>query len=92
MKDKRSPLEKQLDTLIGPPLYYCSECLRAVKVQSVAGEGPLITRPCTEGECETAEILAPRKAIATGEGGMNFKDSTKLAYWQIASFLTGRCV
>jgi len=88
MPDLRSPLEKKLDETIGLPLYYCSECLRAVKVTE--GNPPITERPCTD--CKDAQIIAPRKAIAAGEGGMNVKDKVKLSYWQLAALLTGRCV
>ncbi len=86
--DARSNLEKTLWAKIGPPLYYCSECLLAVKVTPVEGSEPVIERPCS---CN-AQIIAPRKAIAYGEGGLNLPDTLKVTYWQIASKLTGRCV
>jgi hypothetical protein len=93
MPDKRSTFEKHLDGLIGPPLYYCSECLRAIKVTPIEGSEPTIERPCTEEDgCLNAQIFAPRKAIASGEGGLNFQDKVKLTYWQLAATLTGRCV
>jgi hypothetical protein len=81
-------MERFLWAKIGPPLYYCADCLRAVKVTPVAGGKPIIERPC---ECN-AQIIAPRKAIAAGEGGLNWKDRTKVKYWQAAASLTGRCV
>jgi len=87
--DKRSEFEKKLDAVIGKPLYYCASCLRGVKVTTADGEHT-IKRPCGE-DCGH-EIIAPRKAIAVGEGGMNFKDKVKLSYWQIGALLTGRCV
>lgn len=87
--DKRSELEKRLDSVIGKPLYYCASCLRGVKVTITGGE-PIIKRPCAE-DCGH-DIIAPRKAIAVGEGGMNFRDKVKLSYWQVAAALTGRCV
>jgi hypothetical protein len=90
MPDQRSELERKLDALIGPPLYYCADCLRAVKVEPRIGMEPIVTRPC-EGACDKG-IIAPRKAIATGEGGLNFTDRAKVAYWQVAAALTGRCV
>ncbi len=90
MSDLRSPLEKKLDETIGPPLYYCSECLRGVKVTAIDGQEPLIERPCKD--CDKAQIIAPRKAIVAGKGGMNMKDKAKLSYWQLAALLTGRCV
>lgn len=88
MNDQRSELDKVLWDKVGPPLYYCSECLRAVKVTPVSDGEPIIQRPC---ECN-AQIIAPRKAIAAGEGGLNWKDSAKVKYWQVAAALTGRCV
>lgn len=90
MPDKRSELEKTLDKKIGPPLYYCADCLRAVNVVPVEGSEPIITRPCND-TCGV-QIIAPRKAIAAGEGGLNFKDKMKMCYWQMAAALTGRCV
>jgi len=81
--DARTPLEKAMWDLIGPPLYYCSECLRAVKATN--GE---IIRKCN---C-SAQVIAPRKAIAAGEGGLSLPDKIKTTYWQISAALTGRCV
>lgn len=86
--DLRSDLERALWNKVGPPLYYCSECLRAVKV--IENAPPEIVRPCVE--CKDAGIIAPRKAIVAGEGGLNWKDRTKVKYWQVAAALTGRCV
>ena len=88
MSDQRSEIEKVLWDKVGPPLYYCSECLRAVKVTPVAGAEAIIERPCG---CD-AQIYAPRKAIAAGEGGLNWKDSVRVKYLQVAAALTGRCV
>jgi len=88
MSDQRSDVEKFLWDRIGPPLYYCESCLRAVKVTPVEGGEPLIERPC---ECN-AQIIAPRKAIAAGKGGLNWKDRAKVKYWQAAAAITGRCV
>lgn len=90
MPDQRSTLERRLDEVIGPPLYYCSECLRAVKVTPRAGEEPLIKRPCGE-DCGQ-QVYAPRKSILVGEGGMNVKDRATMTYRQIAAAITGRCV
>lgn len=87
--DKRTELEKRLDVLVGKPLYYCASCLRGVRVVATDCE-PIIKRPCGI-DCGH-QIIAPRKAIAVGEGGMNFKDKAKLTYWQVAAALTGRCV
>lgn len=86
--DKRNALQKKLWDLIGPPLYYCEGCMLAVSVQPVEGGEPIIKRKC---DC-VAGIIAPRKAIAAGEGGLNLPDKVKLTYWQLAASLTGRCV
>lgn len=87
--DLRTDMERALWDKVGPPLYYCSECLRAVKV-TVEDSETKIDRPCVE--CKDAEIYAPRKAIVAGEGGLNWSDKAKLGYWKIAAALTGRCV
>jgi hypothetical protein len=89
--DRRSDFERTLWDRVGPPLYYCADCLRAVKVTPVEGAEPIIDRPCDD-SCEGAGIIAPRKAIVAGEGGLNWTDAAKVKYWQIAAALTGRCV
>jgi hypothetical protein len=81
-------MERALWEKVGPPLYYCSDCLRAVKVTATPGSEPVVERPC---ECN-AQIIAPRKAIAAGKGGMNWQNRALLVYWQAAAALTGRCV
>lgn len=87
--DKRTDLEKKLWDFVGPPLYYCEGCMLAVDVKPTEeGKEPIITRPC---DCN-AQIIAPRKAIAAGEGGLNLPDTIKVKYWQVAASLTGRCV
>lgn len=90
MPDQRSDLERRLDALIGPPLYYCAACLRAVKVEPRVDAEPLVTRPCGP-DCGEG-IIAPRKAIAAGEGGLNWQDRTRVTWWKVAAALTGRCV
>ena len=91
MPDQRTPLEKKLDSVLGPPLYYCQECLRGCKVELIAGQAePAVTRPC--GEACGHQIIAPRKSILAGEGGLNFKDKVTMRWWQVAAKLTGRCV
>lgn len=90
MADQRSTLERRLDDLVGPPLYYCSDCLRACKVQAREGEEPVVTRACGA-DCGH-QIIAPRKSILAGEGGLNFKDRVTVQWWQMAAKLTGRCV
>lgn len=88
--DMRTDFERMLDERVGPPLYYCASCLRRVKVTIVEGAEPLVDRPCGP-EC-AAEIIAPRKSILAGEGGLNFKDRVTMGWWQMAAALTGRCV
>lgn len=88
MADDRSRLEKLLWAKIGPPLYYCAECLRTVKVTPREGQEPEIKRPCGH----TGQIMAPRKAICVGKGGMSMPTRLKVAVMQIASAITGRTV
>lgn len=88
--DQRTDLDKWLDDNIGPPLYYCENCLRAVKVEPREGAEPTVERPCGQ-DCGH-QIIAPRKSILAGEGGLNFKDRVTVKWWQIAAALTGRCV
>jgi len=90
MPDQRTAFQKKLDSLVGMPLYYCADCLRAVDVKPVEGQDAIITRPCGE-ECGK-QIIAPRKAIACGEGGLSMKDKAKTFYWRLAAAMTGRCV
>jgi hypothetical protein len=87
--DARTAVERKLWDVVGPPLYYCADCLRAVKVTAVDG-APLVVRPCGS-DC-SEQIIAPRKAIMPGEGGLNLTDKAKQTYSQIAASLTGRCV
>jgi hypothetical protein len=86
--DARTPIEKKLWTLLGPPLYYCAECLLAVKVRVNTGQEPTIERKC---HC-TAQIIAPRKAMAAGEGGLNIVQKIRVTTAQMMAALTGRCV
>ena len=86
--DARTPLEKKLWAVIGPPLYYCAECMRVVKVKPVPGAEPIVERKC---QC-TGQIIAPRKALAVGEGGINLVQKIRVATSQIMAALTGRCV
>lgn len=87
--DKRTATQKKLDKLLGMPLYYCADCLRAVDVR-VVGSEVIIKRPC-DSDCGV-EIIAPRKAITSGDGGLSFKDATKSFYWKLGAALTGRCM
>jgi len=71
--------------MIGPPLYYSKDCLKAV---TVSGDPPVIHRPCEDCNCE---VIAPRKAIATGKGGASMKTKVTLSWWKLKALLTGRC-
>lgn len=88
MKDERSKLEKILWDVIGEPLYYCSECLRAVHVKTVDGE-VIVKRNCSH---DSAQIIAPRKAMLSGKGFAGLKPSDKagVLFSQVASKITGR--
>lgn len=88
--DQRSKFERLIWEKVGPPLYYCADCLRAVSVTPVAGSEPIIKRPCGP-DCG-AGIIAPRKAICVGKGGASFSTKVKVAAMQIASSITGRTV
>jgi hypothetical protein len=90
--DQRTRLEKLLWERIGPPLYYCADCLRAVTVRAVEGAEPEVARPCGP-ECG-AQIIAPRKAVVSGKGGVDLPLKTRAAIkaGQIASSITGRSV
>ncbi len=88
--DQRTPLERTLWEKLGPPLYYCSDCLRAVKVEPREGKEPLVERPC-KADCGH-QIMAPRKAITAGAGGLSFVNKVRQRKDQIAAALTGRCV
>jgi hypothetical protein len=85
-KDGRSAFERLAWSAVGPPLYYCEHCLRAVKVTGT--DNPAVKRNC---EHENAKIIAPRKAILLGEGVMA-SPTTKLKIMgmQLKSTLTGR--
>lgn len=87
--DQRTAVERVLWEKIGPPLYYCSDCLLAVKVQPVEGAEPVITRPCKQ-DCGHG-IIAPRKAVAVGMGGASMGTKVKVAWNQTKAALTGRC-
>lgn len=86
MSDKRTVFQKRVDETVGPPLYYCDHCKLAVKVSADGG----IERPC-EGPCDKP-VIAPRRAIAAGAGGLNLTNKTKMAAFKLAAGLTGRCV
>lgn len=86
--DERSALERMLWEKIGPPLYYCAQCMRTVKVRPVDGGEPVITRPCGH----TGQIIAPRRAICVGKGGASMGTRAKIGAMKIAAAITGRTV
>lgn len=86
--DARSDTEKLLWEILGPPLYYCEECMLAVKVTPCDGQEPMIERKCSH----TGGIIAPRKSILAGKGGLSLPNKIRQAGNQIAATLTGRCV
>jgi hypothetical protein len=71
---------------VGPPLYYCSDCLRSVSVTPIEGGEPIIKRPC---DCN-AQIIAPRSALLAGEGGLSAADKIRQLWRMIIAALTGR--
>ena len=84
-QDDRTPGELLAWKLLGPPLYYCAVCLRRAHV---TGNPPVVQRTCShDGE----QVIAPRKAIVTGEGGLTPTNKLRLAWWQAGAKLTGRC-
>ena len=90
MTDLRTPLERKAWEMIGPPLYYCAECMLRVKVTPVPGSEPIIKR---DARCEhTGQIIAPRKATLIGKGGMSIGKRAKLKASQTAASITGRSV
>lgn len=86
--DARTPLEKVLWERIGPPLYYCAECMRGVKVTPVEGAEPIVKRKCDH----TGQIIAPRRAICVGKGGASMGTKVRIVAMQAASAITGRTV
>lgn len=87
--DERTVGERVAWQLLGPPLYYCEACLRKVTVKT-ADDVVTVERPCIGHESH--RIIAPRKAIVAGEGGLTPGNKIKQAYWQAAAKLTGRSV
>ncbi len=90
MLDERTHLEKLLWNTIGEPLYYCSECLRVVRVNS-ENDNVIIKRVCDHHE---AQVIAPRKSVLSGKGfaGLTLKNKIKSKAQQIGAKITGRNV
>lgn len=85
--DNRTYFEKLLWDKVGEPLYYCSNCLKYVKVKESNGVVE-IKRFC---DCN-AQIFAPRKSILSGKGyaGLNNMEKIRSKWSQIMSRITGR--
>jgi hypothetical protein len=90
MPDQRSRLERVMWDTVGPPLYYCADCLRGVSVTAVAGAAPHVVRPCGP-ECRP-EIIAPRRAVCVGKGGASMRTKAQIGWMKLAALLTGRSV
>ena len=88
MPDQRTPLQRWLWDNIGPPLYYCEDCLRGVKVAAREGQEPVIKRPCGE-DCGH-RIIAPRTAVCVGKGGASVSTRAKIGWNQLKAAVTGR--
>jgi len=88
MPDQRSAFQKLLWEKIGPPLYYCEDCLRGVRVVAREGQEPVITRPCGS-ECGAA-IIAPRTAVCVGKGGASVGTKARIGWNQLKAAVTGR--
>lgn len=90
MADRRTELDRLLWVKVGPPLYYCADCMRAVSVTPVEGGEPIIKRPCGP-ECGE-QIIAPRKAICVGKGGASMTTKAKVGWMKFLSLVTRRTV
>lgn len=88
MQDERSQGEKLAWRMLGPPLYYCATCMRKVNV-TVADGQPVISRNCTH---DGHQVIAPRRAVVAGEGGLSTVNKVKMAWWSAAAKVTGRNV
>lgn len=88
--DERTTVEKLAWKRLGPPLYYCAECLRAVRVIAEKGD-VTIEKPCGHTD---AQVIAPRKATLSGKGfaGLTLAQKAKVKAEQMGANLTGRCV
>ena len=85
-QDDRTAGERLAWRLLGPPLYYCAVCLKRV---DVTGDPPVVQRNCTH---DGGQVIAPRKAIVTGAGGLNPTNKVRLAWWQVGAKITGRSI
>lgn len=81
MNDRRSRGEKYAWEKLGPPLYYCQECMLKVKI--VDG---VPMRKCEH----DGPIIAPRRAIVAGVGGLSATNKAKQAFDKAYSAVLGR--
>lgn len=81
MIDDRTEGERLAWKLLGAPLYYCGECMRTAHVS----EG-VIKRKCSH----TGEVIAPRRAILVGKGGLTPANRATQAFDKAYSAITGR--
>jgi hypothetical protein len=86
VSDDRSYGERMAWRMLGAPLYYCEDCLRRV---NVAGDPPEVVRSCDHAD---ARVIAPRRAIVHGEGGLSPANKLRMSAYKIASAITGRVV
>ena len=84
--DTRTAGEKFAWKMLGAPLYYCEDCLRKV---DVSGHPAVVKRSCDHLE---ARVIAPRRAIVAGEGGLSPINKAKMAFFTAAAAVTGRNV
>lgn len=89
MPDLRSEWQKKKDSALGMPLYYCAECKLEVSVTTSSSGEVIIKKPCSD--CK-AEVIAPRRAIAVGKGGVSIKTQSKILFYKLLAYMTGRCV
>lgn len=87
-EDRRSAAERLMWERIGPPLYYCADCMLEVKVYPKEGEPPVVQRRCEH----TGQIMAPRRAIVSGTGKLNTRNSLRMLISRIAASMLGRTV
>lgn len=89
MADKRTEWQKKKDSMLGMPLYYCAECKLEVSVTTSSCGEVIVKKPCSD--CK-AEVIAPRRAIAVGKGGVSINTRAKILFYRLLAHMTGRCV
>lgn len=86
IQDDRSFGEKQAWRILGAPLYYCEACLRRVHVR---GDPAQVIRDC---EHHDSRVIAPRRAVVHGEGGLSMQNKLVMGYSRIMAAITSRTV